>query len=797
MSGGLREEYLQASEVLHSIHKTIIDSSTREELEAGVCSAFAGSEAYVFAWIGEHDEEADEVRPRTAAGVGGEYLDEIAISVHDPPSKHGPTATAVRTDRPQVMQNIRENPEYEPWRDHALEQGFESSAAIPIRDGDRQYGVLNVYSARAEAFSEDEKELFTEVGETIGTALSGIEARQGLRSRKRKYERLTERLSDAYYAVDSGWRITYWNEQIAERTGVQAAEVRGEILWDAFPELIGTVAETQYRAAMETQEPRSFETYIGDGFDYWVDVDVYPDEDGLSVFSREITERKERERELRKTTRTLEGVINAAPDPIVMLDDELRVTLWNPGAERLFGWTEAEILGERAPFVPDEKETELQQFIEKLDSGGQNRFVDTVRQTKDGERIDVGLSSAKVETDGDFTGYIAIFKDIRARKTYERQIEALHDATRRLMDSADRDEAAAIAVEAAEDLLDFQVPSVWYPTEANDALEVAADSEEHRRLLHESETPSPVHPRGDWLWDVFEAGETVVYEDIDPEDLVSDVPFRSAILVPLGEHGLLACASRENTGFEDRNVTLATVLGQNVTAVLDSIEGESELREQRDNLEVLDQMVRHDIRNDLQVISGYAEALQTRVDDSEREYVRQILTSTESATSLTQTARDLAEVMLRAEGEYESVPLRRRLTTQLEEVRAMHSNASITVDGGLPESSVVADEMLSSVFRNLLKNAIQHNDKDVPEVVVTASARDETVVVSIADNGPGVPDEIRDEIFGKGEKGLESDGSGIGLYLVQRLVSSYGGTVRVEDNDPEGAVFSVELPLAE
>lgn len=666
MSSGSCEEYLQANEVTHSVHQAIIDSSTREELEEGVCSAFASSEAYVFAWIGDHDEDTDEIRPRTAAGVGSEYLDEISIAVHDPPSEHGPTATAVRTGRPQVMQNIRGNPEYKPWRDQALEQGFESSVAIPILDGNRQYGVLNVYSARAEAFSEDEKGLFTEVGETIGTALSGIEARQELRSRKQKYERLTERVSDAYYAVDSQWRITYWNEQMGERAGIQSENVRGEVLWDAFPELLGTEAETEYRAAMETQEPRSFETYIGERFDYWVAVDVYPDEDGLSVFSREVTERKERERELRKTSRTLETIINAAPDPIVMLDEELRVTLWNPGAERVFGWTEAEILGERAPFVPDEKETEFQQFIENLDSGGQNRFLDTVRQTKGGERIDVGLSSAKVEADDGFTGYITIFKDIQAQKLYERQTEALHDATRRLMDSASKEEVAAIAIEAAENLLDFQIPSVWYPNEANDALEVVADSDEHRRLLRESGTPSPEHPRGDWLWDIFEAGETVVNDDINPEDLASDVPFRSAILVPLGEHGLLACASREDTGFEDRNVALATVLGQNVTAVLDSLDGENELREQRDNLEVLDQMVRHDIRNDLQVISGYAEALQTRIDDSEREYVEQILASAETATSLTQTARDLANVMLRAESGNEPIPLRRRLTTQIE-----------------------------------------------------------------------------------------------------------------------------------
>ena len=104
--------------------------------------------------------------------------------------------------------------------------------------------------------------------------------------------------------------------------------------------------------------------------------------------------------------------------------------------------------------------------------------------------------------------------------------------------------------------------------------------------------------------------------------------------------------------------------------------------------------------------------------------------------------------------------------------------------------------MLDSVFRNLLSNAVQHNDKEVPEVSVSATTHDMRAVVRIADNGPGVPDSQKQEIFGEGEKGLDSSGTGLGLYLVQELVTHYGGEVWVEDNNPEGAVFAVELPLA-
>jgi signal transduction histidine kinase len=121
----------------------------------------------------------------------------------------------------------------------------------------------------------------------------------------------------------------------------------------------------------------------------------------------------------------------------------------------------------------------------------------------------------------------------------------------------------------------------------------------------------------------------------------------------------------------------------------------------------------------------------------------------------------------------------------------------VTVEGSIPDVEVVGNDMLGSVFRNLLRNATQHNDKTPPEVTVSAAEHDDIVEVRIADNGPGVPDAQKDEIFGRGEKGLESSGAGIGLYLVQSLVDTYGGDVFVEDNDPEGAVFVVELPIAE
>jgi len=168
---------------------------------------------------------------------------------------------------------------------------------------------------------------------------------------------------------------------------------------------------------------------------------------------------------------------------------------------------------------------------------------------------------------------------------------------------------------------------------------------------------------------------------------------------------------------------------------------------------------------------------------------------TTNALDLTEMARELAEVILHPDRKRTLISVRSVLKTQIMAVRDSYPDAEISIEQSLPETTAVADELLDAVFRNLLKNAVQHNDSSTPVVVVSGELRDEHVEIRIADNGPGVADAWKDVIFGKGEQGLDSDGTGIGLFLVQSLVDGYGGAVWVEDNTPSGAVFVVRLPV--
>jgi PAS domain S-box-containing protein len=223
------------------------------------------------------------------------------------------------------------------------------------------------------------------------------------------------------------------------------------------------------------------------------------------------------------------------------------------------------------------------------------------------------------------------------------------------------------------------------------------------------------------------------------------------------------------------------------------------LEDQNEQLEVLNRVVRHDIRNDMTVVINYAELLADYVDPAGEDHLETVIEHGRHAIELTRTVRELMEAMLDGDDAGSGpVDLSAVLEAEIEDAEGRASDARFEVQRPLPDVRVSANEMLSSVFRNLLANAVDHNDAVTPEVAVAAETREDSVVVRVADNGPGVPDGRKEEIFGKGEHGMDSSGTGLGLYLVATIVEEFGGDVRVTDgDDPDGAVFQVELPRAE
>lgn len=217
-----------------------------------------------------------------------------------------------------------------------------------------------------------------------------------------------------------------------------------------------------------------------------------------------------------------------------------------------------------------------------------------------------------------------------------------------------------------------------------------------------------------------------------------------------------------------------------------------QLEKQRDLLDYLNSILRHEVLNTAAIVDGYATRLLDdgeTLDADEQEWVQVIH---EEADDLTTVIDDVRVLLRTASGDHELHPV--ELTSVLQdEVASLERAADATVETDLPDPVYVrGDHLLSRVFGNVLGNAVEHNDGPDPWVRITATVDDETVRVDIADNGPGVSPDEHDSIFDR-ERG-HANTHGLGLYLVDKLVATYGGDVRLAETGPDGSKFTVELP---
>lgn len=216
-----------------------------------------------------------------------------------------------------------------------------------------------------------------------------------------------------------------------------------------------------------------------------------------------------------------------------------------------------------------------------------------------------------------------------------------------------------------------------------------------------------------------------------------------------------------------------------------------QIRRARDSFSFLNSLLRHNVYNAAQVIDSYATGIvEGRRGAVPTEDARRIRTQSEQVSELVENAQVLVD---RADSETsaEAVDFSRLVARQLETVADAYDDA--VIEGELePDVGVRGDEILSVVVDTLVDNAVEHNDRIRPEVRVSLETRADVAVFRVADNGPGIMDRYKDRVF-------EPDGGrghGLGLYLVDSLVTDYGGSVSLEDNEPRGTVVTVELPLA-
>jgi PAS domain S-box-containing protein len=218
-------------------------------------------------------------------------------------------------------------------------------------------------------------------------------------------------------------------------------------------------------------------------------------------------------------------------------------------------------------------------------------------------------------------------------------------------------------------------------------------------------------------------------------------------------------------------------------------------QERERQLAVLDRILRHNLRNDMNVILGHASRV---IADGEGSVVtagEKISDVGEGLLGLIEKERELAD-LLEESPPVRPVELTECVDPSVEYLRSQFPAADISVS--MPDSVPVAGvpELRRAVYE-LCENAIRHADSDAPAVEIRVTVGDDAVDLVVADTGPPIPKKEREVLAGDAEIGPLSHGTGLGLRLVEWIVSHCRGSVTVESNDPTGNVVRVRLSKPE
>ncbi|WP_114576873.1 PAS domain S-box protein [Saliphagus sp. LR7] len=220
----------------------------------------------------------------------------------------------------------------------------------------------------------------------------------------------------------------------------------------------------------------------------------------------------------------------------------------------------------------------------------------------------------------------------------------------------------------------------------------------------------------------------------------------------------------------------------------------TERKRRRQRLEVLNRVLRHDLRNGLNVIDGSAVTLAESVDDDDREYVETIRERAGDLLELAETTRDIERSFDRAPAAAGPVDVVAAVREGIDRATATAPGARI--EASLPDRAEArAGGVLSTAIAHVIENAVEHAG-EAPTVEVRVETTDETVTISVADDGPGVP-EVEREILAGGEITQLRHASGLGLWLVKWAVGQSGGELSFSENDPRGTVVTLEVPAAD
>lgn len=519
----------------------------------------------------------------------------------------------------------------------------------------------------------------------------------------------------------------------------------------------------------------------------------------------------------------LSAIVESSDDAIIGKDLNGCITSWNQGAQRIFGYTEEEMLGKSITFlIPEDRLQEEAKILQQLRRGKKIDHFETIRKDKYGKDIHISLTVSPIkDSKGKIVGASKVARDITSKieaeaqiKKYTRNLEIINSIGKSISENLDLQVILQRVTDATTKLTGAAFGAFFY----NNTDEQGASF----RLFTLSGAPRESFeklgmPRHTGIFlPTFAEGIVVRLDDVrqDPrygKNLPHDgmpgghLPVTSYLAVPVISKsgtiiGALLFGHPQSGIFTQEHEEMVVNIAAQAAISLDN----SKLFEQVKNLSARKDefiaLASHELKTPLTTIKGYLQVLAKKeTDEMSRLFLNKSL---EQANKLNNLVEDLLHMSRieagRLEFNLEFFDIREMLKDLIETFSYSNKTHTILDDLGEQPAFVEGDrQRIEQALINLITNAIKYSP-DADRIYISLKRSSNKVDVHVKDEGIGLTEEQRAQLFTRfyrADNNRGISGLGLGLYLTKQIIDRHGGNIKVESSFGKGSEFIVSLPV--
>ncbi|BDI18539.1 hypothetical protein ANSO36C_43410 [Nostoc cf. commune SO-36] len=630
----------------------------------------------------------------------------------------------------------------------------------------------------------------------------------------------------AVFIVDRDLRYQLAEGEALEWVGMTTEKFVGKTLWEALEPALADSYEPYFRQALNG-ESFAFEHNSHDRYYISHGTPLRNDRgevDAVLAMSYDISDRKQIEIALEQSEARFRLMVASAKEyAIFTVDPNAAITSWSAGAEQLFKYSEAEIIGRdsRSLYTLEEnlKDRVGWEFQTAQTQGQAENECWHIR--KDGSRFwGSGFVMPIRDETEDVQGFIKIMRDVTPQRQADERFRLLYDITSDLL-------AVEQPMTLMHNLFSKLAPALGLDFYYNYIVE----SKDNRPILHLKNYEGITQELAEaieWIelgeyvcgWAAQEQQQIVLNHTqiaTDPHaEIIRNLGVTAYVSQPLIVEerllGTISFASRTRTCFTREEIDLLQLMSEQIAIALDRANLIVSIQQQAEQLQRANQIkdeflavLSHELRSPLNPILGWAQLLQKGKLNAARQR-EAILTIERNAKLQSQLIEDLLDVSRIMQGKLsvKVAPLNliSVISAALETVRlaAEAKNINLHIDLDLPASISGDAARLQQVVWNLLTNAVKFTS-DGGQVIIELRQIEGQAQIRVIDTGIGIQPEFLPYVFDYFRQEDSSTtrrfgGLGLGLAIVHQIVELHGGTVKAESlGENQGATFTVQIPI--